>query len=242
MMRVVLLLLVLAQFNAFAIGEDTRFTIVQLRYRGDWNARPTSARRLLYEVVKRTSVDARLRIITATADDTVIFEHPFLYMTGDGGFEPFTEAEIANLRKFLMFGGLLFADDASGLKNSAFDRCFRREIARIFPDSPLKPLGKEHPVYISFYLLDGARGRVMMKPELEGVTYRGFTCVIYSRNDIGGALASDGMGNWEFDVVPGGEAQRELAIRLGVNIVMYALTADYKLDSIHSPFIRRRRW
>jgi len=38
-----------------------------------------------------------------------------------------------------------------------------------------------------------------------------------------------------------GERQREQAIRLSVNIVLYALCLDYKDDQVHAPFIMRRR-
>jgi len=41
-------------------------------------------------------------------------------------------------------------------------------------------------------------------------------------------------------VVPGGEGQRELAYRFGVNLVMYALTGSYKADQVHLPAIMER--
>ena len=51
------------------------------------------------------------------------------------------------------------------------------------------------------------------------------------------------FGNHDFMCEPGGERQRELAFRMGVNLVMYSLCLDYKTDQVHVPFImRRRRW
>jgi len=41
-------------------------------------------------------------------------------------------------------------------------------------------------------------------------------------------------------VVPGGERQREMAFRTGVNIVMYALTGNYKTDLVHMPALLER--
>ena len=35
--------------------------------------------------------------------------------------------------------------------------------------------------------------------------------------------------------VPGGDAQREMALRFGINLVMYALTGNYKTDQVHAP-------
>ena len=80
-----------------------------------------------------------------------------------------------------------------------------------------------------------------MPAQLEGVTVGDRVALLYSRHDLGGAWARDNLGTWEHSVVPGGEAQRERAIRLGVNVVMYALCLDYKDDQVHAPFIMRRR-
>jgi hypothetical protein len=46
---------------------------------------------------------------------------------------------------------------------------------------------------------------------------------------------------WSVPVVPGGEIQRERAIRLAVNIAMYVLCSNYKDDQVHAPFLMRRR-
>jgi hypothetical protein len=40
--------------------------------------------------------------------------------------------------------------------------------------------------------------------------------------------------------VPGGEAQREMSFRVGINIVMYALTGNYKADQVHAPALIER--
>jgi hypothetical protein len=43
-----------------------------------------------------------------------------------------------------------------------------------------------------------------------------------------------------FEPVPGGESQREMAFRFGVNVVMYALTGNYKTDQVHAPALLER--
>jgi len=55
------------------------------------------------------------------------------------------------------------------------------------------------------------------------------------------ALAQSATGLWSVPVVPGGEVQRERAIRLAVNIAMYVLCSNYKDDQVHAPFLMRRR-
>jgi hypothetical protein len=76
---------------------------------------------------------------------------------------------------------------------------------------------------------------------LEAVMRGERAAVIYSRHDLGGAFERDNVGNFLHAVEPGGEQQREQAIRLGVNLVLYALCLDYKDDQVHAPFIMRRR-
>ena len=82
---------------------------------------------------------------------------------------------------------------------------------------------------------EGLRAGVLRDRQL----YR--LAVLYSPNDLLGALARDSLGTWEMEVVPGGEGQREKAVRLGVNLAMYALCLDYKEDQVHIPFIMKRR-
>ena len=43
-----------------------------------------------------------------------------------------------------------------------------------------------------------------------------------------------------FVVVPGGEKQREYSYRFGINLVMYAMTGNYKADQVHIKSILRR--
>jgi hypothetical protein len=64
--------------------------------------------------------------------------------------------------------------------------------------------------------------------------------VILGSNDFAAAWAIDAQGLPSFAVVPGGEQQREQAYRFGVNLVMYALTGNYKADQVHVPAILER--
>ncbi len=68
----------------------------------------------------------------------------------------------------------------------------------------------------------------------------GVSSVVIGSNDWAGAWAIDDDGQPLFPVVPGGERQREMAYRFGVNWVMYALTGNYKTDQVHVPAIMER--
>ncbi|MDP2972992.1 MAG: DUF4159 domain-containing protein, partial [Deltaproteobacteria bacterium] len=95
-------------------------------------------------------------------------------------------------------------------------------------------------VYQSFYIISGVGGRQRVNTYLEGITIDTWTPVLYSQNDLSGAWARDRFGKWVNECVPGGELQRSAAFKLGINIIVYSLTSDYKKDVIHHPFIKRR--
>lgn len=226
---------------AQALGESSLFEVRSVAYDGgEPSPRPTAPRRLAWEVRKRTSIDVNLEPGSARLDDPSIFESPFLYWAGDRAFDPLSEREVIGLRRFVRFGGFVLIDDAAS-GDEGFDRSVRRELARAFPSRPLRPLDNTHTVFRSFYLLERPEGRIRGPDRFEAIEDGERVAVLYSRHDLGGAWARDNLGSWQHTVTPGGDLQRERAIRLGVNVVMYALCLDYKDDQVHAPFIMRRR-
>jgi len=219
-----------------------QFFFAQLKYKGgEWDPNPGFVEPIIEELELRTSVDGfKERRITTLADPD-LFYVPFLYMAGKYEFEPFTSQEKEILRRFLTYGGFLFAEDTMGAKGFGFDRVFRTEMKQILPKSELKRLPPDHSIYRSFYLIDTLGGRQKVNPYLEGITIDQWTPVIYSQNDLSGAWAKDRFGKWINECAPGGEVQRSQAFKAGINIIVYCLTSDYKKDVIHHPFIKRRQ-
>jgi hypothetical protein len=194
--------------------------------------------------VQRTSAPARLKPSQVRADDAAVVDGPFLWLSGENGLAPFSPQEISGLRKFFGLGGILLVDDAGVADDgtpSAFGRTAREQIARVLPDTSPIALGQDHVVFKSFYLLRRAEGRVAGPRTLDAIVRGGQAQVLFSSHDIGGALARGLTGAWENPVVPGGDQQRERAIRLAVNISMYVLCSNYKDDQVHAPFLMRRR-
>ncbi len=93
----------------------------------------------------------------------------------------------------------------------------------------------------SFYLLPRAVGRVEGPPKLEAILRGGLPQVLFSAHDLAGALAESESGVHPIAVSPGGEAQREQAVRLAVNIAMFVLCSNYKDDQVHAEHIMKRR-
>jgi hypothetical protein len=199
-----------------------------------------------YELVQRTSAPARMAPSAVRADDPAIANAPFAYWSGDQAVSDLTAGEIAGLRRFFALGGVLVVDDAGVAPDGngasgAFGRTARRELARVLPDATPIALQEKHVIMGSFYLLKRPEGRVTGPKALEAIVRGGAAQVIFTDNDLGGALARGPSGIWEAPVVPGGDIQREHAIRLAVNIAMYVLCSNYKDDQVHAPFLMRRR-
>lgn len=249
---------------AFALGVLVLFVPRPARAFGDVGAfdprallaggstgtlRASAAARWSWELVQRTSAPARLKPSQVRADEPGVVDGPFLWWSGAAAVSALSPQEIAGLRRFFALGGVLLVDDAGaseepaeGRSNaSAFGRTAREQIARVLPDASPIPLGPDHVLFKSFYLLKRAEGRVVGPRTLDAIVRGGQTQVVFSTHDLGGALARSATGVWENPVVPGGDVQREHAIRLAVNIAMYVLCSNYKDDQVHAPFLMRRR-
>lgn len=239
--RAVLLASLAAPGAARAFGDASRFIPAVAQHGGTWDVRASGLRRLAWELQRRTSVEAVLEARATPLESPKLFELPFLYLSSDRALPAFTPAQVENLRRYLTFGGFVFADANDGSSASGFDESFRREMAKVLPQVNPRPLPATHVVFKSFFLLDTAPGRLLTSAQLDAWTIGKRAAVILSQNDVMGALARDESGTFEFEVSPGGERQREYATRLAINIAMYALCLDYKDDGVHLLEIMRRR-
>jgi hypothetical protein len=227
--------------QAFALGEASKVVIPQIKYEGGiYNPRPHAVESLLAQMAKRTSVEVKRAPLLLKPEDGRLYRYPFIYMGGSKAFKPFSEKELKALRNHLTYGGFLLIDDNSSKRNSEFDKSVRRLISRLFPHVPLQRIARDHSIFRSFYLINQVVGRLVKQPYLEGITTKGRTVLVYSANDLGGAWSKSKLGHWDFDMIGGGSRQRKLSLRLGVNIVIYALTLDYKKDMVHLPIILER--
>ncbi|MBW1877096.1 MAG: DUF4159 domain-containing protein [Deltaproteobacteria bacterium] len=217
---------------SLAFGRASKVDIAELDIPGTLS-RPNAWTRMLYEVVHTTSVECEPRSVRIAPDDPELFEHPFAALVGREALDGPTTEGLGQLARYLAYGGFLFIDETTGAESSAFDEAVRDLCGILFPTRPLSPLPTDHSVYRSFFLLDRPVGRVARFPYLEGITVGNVCPVIYCRNDLSGALERGDDGRHRYPVVPGGEWQRREAVKLGINLILYALTANYKKDQAH---------
>lgn len=228
--------------RAPAFGEEGAFNPrIVLTGGASWEGvRTTAPARWSDEVVRRTSAPGRLRPTIVQADEPQLLAEPFAIWGGGSDVASLTSREVTGFRQFFAMGGILFVDDFEPEQGS-FGKSARRELARVLPEQAPIPIGPENVVFRSFYLLKRAAGRVEGPAQLEAVVRAGAVQVIFSSHDVLGALARDGGGTNSMDVSPGGDRQRELAIRLAVNVALYVLCSNYKDDQVHAEHIMRRR-
>ena len=153
----------------------------------------------------------------------------------------------AALDRFIKTGGIIFIDTRDRHMN--FDRPaggnpdLKRLLAGI-ETPPLIAMPQDHVITKSFYLLSDMPGRWQGgKVWIEAGSGRvndGVTTIVIGSNDYAGAWAMDQRGRGVMPVSPGGETQREISFRVGVNLVMHALTGNYKDDQVHLPDIMQR--
>jgi len=205
--------------------------------------RASAPARWAAEVVQRTSAPAKLSPSSVRADEANLCAEPFAWWMGDADVPALTQKEIKTLAKFFALGGVLLVDDTSpdGASGGKFQKAAKREIARVLPESSPIEVGSENVLFRSFYLLKRPLGRVEGPAKIGVIVRGGLPQVIFLAHDLAGALARSSSGTHPVAVTPGGDAQRETAVRLAVNVAMYVLCSNYKDDQVHAPFLMRRR-
>jgi hypothetical protein len=215
---VLAVLLSAAAMPAASAHAPPALSIAQLQYDGggDWYANPSGLPNLLQAIRGRTGLLVAERPGRVRLTDPLLWSHPFIYMTGHGDVR-FSDEEVQLLRRYLLGGGFLHVDDNYGL-----DESFRREIRRVFPDRELQEIPADHPVFRVFYEFPRGLPKIHehdgKRPQAFGIFERGRLVVFYSyESDLGNG--------WEDADRHGTPPElREAALRMGVNLFMYALS------------------
>jgi hypothetical protein len=154
---------------------------------------------------------------------------------------------VAALNLFMANGGIILFDtraEGSGDGFAPGARAALRRVTQGLAIPPLHPVPEEHVLTRAFYLLSElpgrfAGGQVWVSAE-EDRANDSVSPVVIGGHDWAAAWAVDERGQNPFATIPGGARQRILAYRFGVNLVMYALTGNYKGDQVHAPAILER--
>ncbi|HEV7960004.1 MAG TPA: DUF4159 domain-containing protein [Rhizomicrobium sp.] len=190
-------------------------------------------------------------------DDLSFF--PLLYWPLDPREKNLSPAALSKLNDYMRLGGTILFDTrdltlgAVRGPSSPGEQTLRR-LTQGLDLPPLEPVPSDHVLTKAFYLVKDFPGRwtggdvwVEKLPPAEKGRERvparggdGVSPVIIGGNDWAAAWAVDANGRPLTEPVPGGEMQREMALRFGINLVMYALTGNYKTDQVHAPALLER--
>lgn len=199
-------------------ADQPDLVIARVKYDGggDWYNDPSMIPNLSKEINRRTSIRAEEEQAVVAADKEELFRYPFCFLTGHGNIS-FSEREVRNLRRYLTGGGFLYADDDYGM-----DKPFRREIGKVFPDQELIEVPFDHPVYHCFYSFPNGLPKIHKHdenpPKGYGIFHKGRMVVFYTYE----TNISDGWADPQVHQDP--PEKREEAFKMGINIVVYAMT------------------
>lgn len=199
---------------------------------------------------ERTSVNTGDPVGVSIEHDELVF-FPLLYWPVRAEATVPSDAALAKMDAYMKGGGTIFFDlredgagtDALSGGATAASEALRRILAKL-DIPPLEPVPPSHVLTKSFYLLDRFPGRYdggklwVERSDGEGAVSGntdGVSGLIIGSNDYAAAWAMDINGDPLYASVPGTDRQREFAMRTGINIVMYALTGNYKADQVHVP-------
>ncbi|MCB2055790.1 MAG: DUF4159 domain-containing protein [Geminicoccaceae bacterium] len=200
-------------------------------------------------LAQRTTIETGEPVaVDLIQDDLALY--PLLYWPVPPDHPRIPEEGVDRLEVYLRQGGLVLIDTGDAarmLPGQSAAGAGEQRLADILRDLDLPPLihvPEDHVLTRSFYLLQDFPGRFTGQPlwvdqNPSGIN-DGVASMIVGANDWAGAWAVDGRGQPLLPVVPGGERQREMARRFGVNLVMYALTGNYKTDQVHVPALLER--
>lgn len=229
----------------------TRLGYVKTGNRAQDRMSAAGMRGLSQALTRRTSVEPGTPTGLDLEKDTLLF-YPMIYWPMVESQPRLSDAALAKVARYMATGGLLLVDT---LDDGGADRLLSdgrpgagtrrlRQLASRLKIGALTPVKKGHVLSRSFYLTDTfpgrySGGRVWVEQRM-GEANDGVSPIVIGGADWASAWAISNAGDHLAMVESGRRRQRELAYRFGINLVMYALTGNYKADQVHVPAILER--
>jgi len=214
-MRKLLYITVIALCTSFTGWTQGSYKLAVLKYSGggDYYVNPTALPNLIRfcNLNLATTISKDVPYVEVGSPD--LFLYPFVHMTGHGNVV-FSSTEAENLRTYLLGGGFLHIDDNYGM-----DEFIRVELKKVFPNNELVELPYDHEIFHQKYDFNGLpkiHEHDGKRPQAFGIIVNGrLVCLYTYETDL-----SDGWENQE--VHNDSNEKRDLALRMGANILMYA--------------------
>jgi len=193
--------------------------IAKLKYQGggDWYANKTALPNLIAFCNKELGTNLAAEEDVAEVGSPNLFDYPYLYMTGHGNVV-FSISEAQNLRAYLLAGGFLHVDDNYGM-----DKFVRIELKKVFPELELVEVPFTHPIYRQKFEFPNGLPKVH---EHDGKPAQGFGLFYEGRLVVFYSYECDLGNGWEDRRIHNDpEEKRQLALKMGANILSYCFTS-----------------
>ena len=194
-------------------GFSQEIALLKYNGGGDWYANPTSLPNLIKYSNQSINTKIKLKPATVEPSSPDLFSYPFVHMTGHGNVV-FSDADVANLRNYILSGGFLHIDDNYGM-----NEFIGKEIKKIFPNNTLIEVPANHPIFQSPNLFSGGLPKIHehdgKRPQAFGIFDNNRLVLLYTYEcDLG-----DGWEDAEVNNDP--KEVREKALKMGANILNY---------------------
>ncbi|MFC4097931.1 DUF4159 domain-containing protein [Euzebyella saccharophila] len=209
------LLLISLLLTSFSFLTLTAQEVAILKYKGggDWYANPTALPNLIKfcNTNIQTALDEKPQ--TVEVGSPLIFQYPFLHMTGHGNVV-FSEEEAANLRDYLFSGGFLHIDDNYGMAPY-----LKKALQQVFPNQELEEIGRDHPIFNSSFPFPNGLPKIHehdgKRPQALGIFQENRLILLFTtESDLGDGWEDPSVHNDPEDV-------RQKALQMGANIISY---------------------
>lgn len=201
-------------FLGFTLNGQIKIAKVKYQGGGDWYANKTSLPNLIAFSNQILKMDISQTPETVDMTSANLFRYPFIHLTGHGNVN-FSDEELKNLRTYLIGGGFLHIDDNYGL-----DESIRREMKKVFPELRFVELPFNHPIYHQKFDFPTGLPKIH---EHDGKPAQGFGLVYKGRLVCFYTYETDLGNGWENpETYNDPPEKRELALKMGVNILQYA--------------------
>ena len=191
---------------------------------------PAAEQNLTRRVKTATAIQVEDPILL-TLDDPRLFQYPWIYFVEPSSMR-MSDSDAATLREFLLRGGSAMMDDFHGPLEWGY---FEGQMKKLFPDREIVEVPKDHPVFSSFYKIDGYPQVPGLGSFLQGRTWERGGVVQHLRtilDDRGRPMIfinfdTDMGDGWEWSNAqdyPGYIKYTAMAYRMGINEIIYALT------------------
>lgn len=198
--------------------QNGAFEIARIKYRGggDWYNDPSSLSNLIAFAQANVPISVNRKYVDVSLGSTDLHNYPFAYLTGHGTITA-NNTEVRNLRNYLENGGFLYVDDDYGL-----DEHIRNLMSEVFPEEEFIELPFSHPIYQQVFRFNNGVPKIHehdnKAPRGYGLFHKGRLVMFYTYE----SNLADGWADAEVHNNP--PEKREQALKMGVNILVYALT------------------